>query len=223
MLWPDKKRFPFLPLSQLFQNPMQPFYQTIESSTKAEYKDRGSRFIAYLFPINAPEDFKKHLKAIKDEHPKAVHHCFAYRLGVDGAVFRTNDDGEPAGTAGKPILGQLDSKGVTNAAVVVVRYFGGTLLGVPGLIAAYKTVTALALQLTPVLQKSVFVNYDVLFDYTLLNDVMLLVKRFGCTVQAQELQLFCRMQLGVPLAQESAWLQKANDMRGVEVTKVPLL
>ena len=199
---------------------MQPFYQTIERSAKAEYKDRGSRFIAYLFPTNTPEDFKKQLREIKEEHPKAVHHCFAYRLGVDGAVFRTNDDGEPAGTAGKPILGQLDSKGVTNAAVVVVRYFGGTLLGVPGLIAAYKTVTALALQLTPVLQKPVLVNYNLLFDYTLLNDVMLLVKRFGCIIQAQELQLFCRMQLGVPLATESAWLQKANDIQGVEVTKV---
>jgi uncharacterized YigZ family protein len=202
---------------------MQPFYQTIEKNAKAEYKDRGGCFIAYLFPMNTPEDFKKQLKAIKDEHPKAAHHCFAYRLGVDGTVFRTNDDGEPASTAGKPILGQLDSKGVTNAAVVVVRYFGGTLLGVPGLIAAYKTVTALALQLTPVLQKPVLVTYDVLFDYTLLNDVMLLVKRFGCTLQAQELQLFCRMQLGVPLAQESDWLQKAADMQGVEITKVALL
>jgi uncharacterized YigZ family protein len=202
---------------------MQPFYQTIEKDAKAEYKDRGSRFIAYLFPMNTPEDFKKQLKAIKDEHPKAAHHCFAYRLGVDGTVFRTNDDGEPAGTAGKPILGQLDSKGVTNAAVVVVRYFGGTLLGVPGPIAAYKTVTVLALQLTPVLQKPVLVNYDVLFDYTLQNDVMLLVKRFGCTIQTQEMQLFCRMRLGVPLAQESDWLQKAKDMQGVEVTKAATL
>jgi uncharacterized YigZ family protein len=209
-----------VPLAKLFQNIMQPFYQTIERSAKAEYKDRGSRFIAYLFPANTPEDFKKQLREIKEEHPKAVHHCFAYRLGVDGAVFRTNDDGEPAGTAGKPILGQLDSKGVTNAAVVVVRYFGGTLLGVPGLIAAYKTVTALALQLTPVLQKPGLVNYNLQFDYTLLNDVMLLVKRFGCTIQAQELQLFCRMQLGVPLAEESAWLQKANDLQGIEVTRI---
>jgi uncharacterized YigZ family protein len=209
-----------VPLAKLFQNIMQPFYQTIERSAKAEYKDRGSRFIAYLFPANTPEDFKKQLREIKEEHPKAVHHCFAYRLGVDGAVFRTNDDGEPAGTAGKPILGQLDSKGVTNAAVVVVRYFGGTLLGVPGLIAAYKTVTALALQLTPVLQKPGLVNYNLQFDYTLLNDVMLLVKRFGCTIQAQELQLFCRMQLGVPLAEESARLQKANDLQGIEVTRI---
>jgi uncharacterized YigZ family protein len=199
---------------------MQPYYQTIEKKAKAEYKDRGSRFIAYVFPVNKPEDFKKDLRAIKEEHPKAVHHCFAYRLGLDGAVFRANDDGEPAGSAGRPILGQLDSKGITNAAVVVVRYFGGTLLGVPGLIAAYKTVTSLALQLAPVLQKPVLVPYSVLFDYTLLNEVMLLVKRFGCIVQEQELQLFCRMQVGVPLAQENAWLQKAADIQGIEVTKV---
>jgi len=198
---------------------MADFYHTIAGEAMAEYKDRGSRFLAYLFPITKVDDFKRRLKTLKEEHPKAAHHCFAYRFGTDGTNFRTSDDGEPAGTAGKPILGQLDSKGVTNAAVVVVRYFGGTLLGVPGLIAAYKTATALALQLTPVIQMPILVSYELQFDYTALNSVMLLVKRFGCTVVQQELQLFCRMMLAVPQAQEALFLEKASDMQEVEINK----
>src|SRR5829696_846789 len=103
-------------------------YNTIEKPSFAEFKDRESRFLAYAFPVQRIEDFKKRLKALKEEHPKAVHHCFAYRLGTDGTAFRSNDDGEPSGSAGRPIMGQLESKHLTNAAVVVVRYFGGTLL-----------------------------------------------------------------------------------------------
>ena len=104
----------------------QDFYYTIEKASVAEFKDRGSKFIAYAFPIITVDDFKKQLQQLKKEHPKAAHHCFAYRIGTDGNSFRSNDDGEPSGSAGKPILGQLDSKQITNAAVVVVRYFGGT-------------------------------------------------------------------------------------------------
>ncbi|HEU4633284.1 MAG TPA: YigZ family protein, partial [Flavisolibacter sp.] len=122
------------------------YYNTIEKPSSAEFKDRGSRFLAYAFPIQSVDDFKKRLKNLKEEHPKAAHHCFAYRTGTDGNTFRAGDDGEPSGSAGKPILGQIDSKELTNIGVVVVRYFGGTLLGVPGLINAYKTVTSLALQ-----------------------------------------------------------------------------
>ena len=127
------------------------YYYTIEKESVAEFKDRGSRFIAYAFPVKNTDEVKKRLKSLKEEHPKAVHHCFAYRLGTDGNNFRSSDDGEPAGTAGKPILGQIDSKDLANVGLVVVRYFGGTLLGVPGLINAYKTVSSLALQLTPII------------------------------------------------------------------------
>src|SRR5947209_11574832 len=161
---------------------MSEFYYTIERPATAEYKDRGSHFIAYVFPIQAVDDFKKRLKELKEAHPKAAHHCLAYRLGADGLNFRANDDGEPSGSAGKPILGQIDSKQLTNVGVIVVRYFGGTLLGVPGLINAYKTVTSLALQLTPIIQKPILITYEIQFDYTLMHDVMLVVKRFGCLV-----------------------------------------
>ena len=108
------------------------FYNTIEKPSLAEFKEKGSKFLAYAYPIETVEDFKKHLQNLKKEHPKAVHHCFAYRIGTDGNTFRVSDAGEPSGTAGKPILGQIDSKAITNTAIIVVRYFGGTLLGVPG-------------------------------------------------------------------------------------------
>src|SRR6185437_2544932 len=114
------------------------YYFTVESIANAEFKDRGSKFIAWAFPLKNTADFKKLLQKVKKEHPKASHHCFAYRIGTDGNNFRVSDDGEPSGTAGKPILGQIDSKNLTDILLVVVRYFGGTLLGVPGLITLIK-------------------------------------------------------------------------------------
>ena len=195
-------------------------YYTIEKPSLAEYKDRGSKFLAYAFPIATVEDFKKRLKELKEEHPKAAHHCFAYRIGTDGTHFRSSDDGEPAGSAGKPILNQIDSKRVTDAAVVVVRYFGGTLLGVPGLIAAYKTAASFALQLTPIVQKPVLVQYALQFDYTLMNEVMTVVKRFNCAILQNEMQLFCRMVIGIPKEQLELCVEKLNDVQGVEVTLI---
>jgi uncharacterized YigZ family protein len=195
-------------------------YYTIEKSSEAEFKDRGSKFLAFAYPIHTVEDFKKILKASKEEHPKAAHHSFAYRLGTDGTVFRSGDDGEPAGSAGKPILGQIDSKNLTNIAIVVVRYFGGTLLGVPGLINAYKMVASLALQITPITQRPVLAVYDVEFDYTLLNDIMMVVKRFGCVILENEAQLFCLMQIAIPKAQESICVAKLKEMNTVTLRKL---
>ena len=129
--------------------------------------------------------------------------------------------GEPSGSAGKPILGQIDSKELTNVAIIVVRYFGGTLLGVPGLINAYKTSASLALQVTPIVQKPVLINYELHFDYTLMNDVMMAVKRFGCQVLENESQLFCRMVIGIPKASLDLCLSKLKDMHGLEVTLAP--
>ena len=195
-------------------------YNTISVPSQTEFKDRGSRFLAYAFPIQTVEDFKKRLKELKEEHPKAVHHCFAYRLGTDGNNFRSSDDGEPSGSAGKPILGQIDSKGLTNVAVVVVRYFGGTLLGMPGLINAYKTSTSLALQLTPITEKPILIEYELQFDYTLMNDVMIFVKRYNGVVIQNEMQLFCRLVVGVPKAEEQVLTDRISDIHGVELRKL---
>lgn len=195
------------------------FYLTIGQTSTAEFKDRGSRFIAHAFPIETIDDFKKHLAELKKEHPKAVHHCFAYRIGLDGNNFRVSDDGEPSGSAGRPILGQLDSKQITNTLIVVVRYFGGTLLGVPGLIKAYKTAAALSLQTTTVIQKPIEVNYELHFDYTKMNDVIMIVKQCNCTVINQETQLFCLLKIGIPKARLEEVLYKFKELQTVEVLK----
>lgn len=199
----------------------QDFYYTIAQPSIAEFKDRGSKFTAYAYPVQTTEEAKSYLQLLKKEHPKAVHHCFAYRIGLDGNNFRVSDDGEPSGTAGKPILNQIDSKELINVVVIVVRYFGGTLLGVPGLINAYKSVAAMALQLVPVIQKSVDILYELEFDYTKMNEVMTVAKQFGCAVISQQMQLFCLLQIGIPKARLEEVLYKLNDMHTITVTKLP--
>jgi uncharacterized YigZ family protein len=196
------------------------FYNTIEKPSIAEFKDRGSKFIAYTYPVNNVSEFKEKLAALKKEHPKAVHHCFAYRIGFDGTIFRVSDDGEPSGSAGRPILGQIDSRQLTNVLIIVVRYFGGTLLGVPGLINAYKTVAALTLEETPIIRKPVLINYRLQFDYTQMNDVMKLVKQADCVVMKQEKQLFCSLEIGVPKNRVEEMLVKLKDLREVEVGEI---
>lgn len=194
-------------------------YNSIEKPSVAEFKDRGSKFIAYAYPISDVIEFKEKLAAIKKEHPKATHHCFAYRIGLDGNNYRVSDGGEPSGSAGRPILGQIDSKQLTNVLIIVVRYFGGTLLGVPGLINAYKSAAALALQVTPIVQKPVLVNYRLQFDYTQMNEVMKIVKQFDCVVLKQEMQLFCSLEIGVPKSRLDEVLFRLKDLRGAEVEK----
>ena len=196
------------------------FYKTINQPASAEFKDRGSKFIAFAFPVETPDDFKNHLQQLKKEHPKAVHHCFAYRIGTDGNSFRVSDDGEPSGTAGKPILGQIDSKEVTNVAVIVVRYFGGSLLGVPGLINAYKTVTSLVLQVTPVVPKQIEVKYVIHFDYTQVNEVMMVMKQCNCTILANEMQLFCNITAGIPKSRLTEVLYRLKELQNVETNKL---
>ncbi len=197
----------------------QEFYNTISQPVVAEFKDRGSRFLAYAYPLASVEEFKEKLKELKEEHHKAVHHCFAYRLGTDGNFFRVSDDGEPSGSAGKPILGQIDSKELTDVLVIVVRYFGGTLLGVPGLINAYKTATSLALQTTPIIQKQVEVTYKLHFDYTKMNDVMMILKQYNCTILKQESNLFCDIEAGIPKSRLEEVLYRFKDLHTVEIRK----
>ncbi len=196
------------------------FFNTIAQAGEAEYNDRGSKFLAYAFPIADAAEFKKRLTALKKEHPKAAHFCFAYRLRIDGNNFRVTDDGEPTGSAGKPILGQIDSREVVDLAIVVVRYFGGTLLGVPGLINAYKMAALLVLQVVPIVQKPVLINYSIQFDYTQMHEVMVIVKQLNCVVLAQENQLFSLIKLGVPKNRKGELLYKLENLRNVEVAQL---
>lgn len=192
-------------------------YLTLGQETTAEFSDRGSRFIAYAFPIDNVQDFKTRLQSLKKEHPKAVHHCFAWRLGLDGMQYRVSDDGEPSGTAGRPILGQLDARQLTDASIVVVRYFGGTLLGVPGLIHAYKSSAALALQVNTLVEKPILEPYVLEFDYTLMNEVMTVLKRYPCVIHRQEMQLFCLMEVGIPRLHADTCLRQLGHIFGVTI------
>jgi uncharacterized YigZ family protein len=198
----------------------QDFYTTVAKSGIAEFKDRGSKFIGYVFPITSADEFKERLNDVKKEHPKATHHCFAWRLGLDGNSWRVSDDGEPSGSAGRPILGQIDSKGLVNTLVIVVRYFGGTLLGVPGLINAYKTAATLALQTTLLVQKPVEREFLVQFDYTQVGEIMNLVKQFNCRIVRQEMQLFCNMTIAVPRNRIPEVSYKLQEIRDVELSPV---
>ena len=199
---------------------MQEHFLTILKASTAEFRDRGSRFLAFAYPVNSINDFKKTLASLKEEHPKATHHCFGYRFGEKGDVFRVSDDREPAGTAGKPILGQIDSRELTNVAIIVVRYFGGTLLGVPGLINAYKTAAALALQVTPTVKKDIVISYQLLFPYPVLNDIMGVIKKYDLTIVVKELQLFCSMNINVPLGLVEIVINEFKNLHELEINKV---
>ncbi len=174
------------------------FYHTIEEGGTAEFKDRGSKFLAFTFCIRNTTEFKEQLQLVKKAHPKAAHLCYAYRIGYDGVQFRSGDDGEPSGSAGKPILGQIDSLNLTDTLVIVVRYFGGTLLGIPGLIHAYKTAAVLALQCSHIIQRPIEVHYQIQFNYTEINEVMRVMKKFQCRIFNNEMKLFCAMEVGIP-------------------------
>ena len=195
-------------------------YTTITAPGTGDFRDRGSKFLAYSYPVHSVFDVKEKLQALKKEHPKATHHCYAYRIGIDGTQFRANDDGEPSGSAGKPILGQIDSMGLTNVLVVVVRYFGGSLLGVPGLIHAYKTATASALENVPKTEKWIENLFDITFDYPAMGEVQYLLKQSEATIYKQDLQLFCEIKAGIPRLHSDTYVQRLSELRGVTVKPV---
>jgi len=161
-------------------------YKTIADPSSGEFKDRGSKFLAYAFPVFTEEEWQEALENVKKEHFKARHHCYAYRLGVDQNNFRANDDGEPSGTAGRPILGQIDSFELTNVIVIVVRYFGGTKLGTSGLINAYKLSTAAALENAEIVERLIEDVFDLTFEYSLMPQVMNAVKSLNLQILSQD-------------------------------------
>ena len=194
--------------------------KSLTKTATAEFKDRGSKFIGYAYPVLTAKQVKDKLEEVKKLHPKAAHYCYAYRLGNDGTQFRSVDDGEPSGSAGKPILGQIDSVGLTNTLVIVVRYFGGTLLGVPGLINAYKAATADALYIGGVTEKWIEDKYAVNFDYGAMGEVTYLLRQSESTIYEQELQLFCRIIAGIPRKHVDTYVQRLSEIRGVKLEKI---
>jgi len=168
-------------------------YLTVKQPAQGLFKDKGSKFIGYIFPLQSVEDVKGILAELKAEHPKARHVCWALRLSTDRSVFRVNDDGEPSGTAGKPILNTLLSANLTQVCVAIVRYFGGTLLGVPGLIHAYKEASLAAIKEAEIIEKTIKDRYQIHVSYTQLNKVMKILKDENITILAQDLDSECSL------------------------------
>lgn len=172
-------------------------YKTISNSAEGSYKDKGSKFIAIASRVSTEEDVKERLSEIRNKYHDARHHCYAYVLGFEKSEFRFNDDGEPSGTAGRPIYGQINSRDLTNTLVVVVRYFGGVKLGVRGLINAYKAAAADALDQVEIVTKTVNEIYKLEFDYLMMNSVMKIIKDSNLKILSQDFQLDCALEYKV--------------------------
>jgi uncharacterized YigZ family protein len=171
-------------------------YKTIvEPSEEILFKDKNSKFFGYAFPIVNEEDVKWQLEQLKKQHFSARHWCYAYQLGTEKISFRANDDGEPNNSAGMPIYGQIQSFGVTNVLIVVVRYFGGVKLGVGGLIAAYKTAAQMALENAEIIEKTIDVFFQLTFDYKNMNKVMRVIKERNLEIVAQKMEMNCEILL----------------------------
>ncbi|MBC7655451.1 MAG: YigZ family protein [Oligoflexus sp.] len=193
-------------------------YKTIFKPAEGIFKDKGSKFLAFAYPFIQEQDLKNIIASLKNEHSKARHFCFAYRLTADRNIFRINDDGEPSGTAGRPILNTLLSNDLTNILVVVVRYFGGTLLGIPGLINAYKKATEDAISQAIIIQKTVQDIYQLFFDYLQMNEVMKIVKDDNLEVIDQNFDLTCQMKIAINQSELSKIIDKLEKIEALKST-----
>ncbi len=189
-------------------------YKSISAPSEGLFKDNGSRFIALAYPVETEQQIKEIVAGLKKEYHDARHHCYAYRLGYKADVFRANDDGEPSGSAGRPILGQIDSLGLSDILVVVVRYFGGIKLGIPGLIRAYKTSTADALSSAEIITKIASKNFTLTYDYLAMNSVMKTVKDLDLSTSAPEFGLECKLDVRVRLTLVDDFLSRISDIEG---------
>ena len=190
-------------------------FYTLGGEAEALYKDKGSKFLAYGYPVTCEEEIKGRLDALRKRYYDATHHCYAWRLGPKGESFRANDDGEPSSTAGRPILGQMLSREVTDA--LIVRYFGGTKLGVPGLIEAYKRSAALVLENAEIEQRTVDVQTTIRFSYLAMNDVMRIVKELQPQIIAQQFDNLCTMTLAIRQGFAAQLLDRLSKVEGLEL------
>ena len=195
-------------------------YHTIEENSTGLFKDKGSKFISYAYPIKTEDEVKEILKSIKKEHYNARHHCYAWRLGDEKIRFRANDDGEPSSTAGKPILGQLLSFDVTNTLLVVVRYFGGTLLGVSGLINAYKNAAKDALDNSKIVEKKIESVFQIKFSYNELNDVMGIIKNENLNQLETVFLEDCKIKFSIRKSESQRIEKIFQDFYGVSIKRL---
>lgn len=191
-------------------------YKTIEAASEGIFRDRASKFIAWAIPVENEMDVKLKLADLRKQYWDSNHHCYAYQLGFDKSAFRYNDDGEPSGTAGRPIFGQIQSKDLTNVLIVVIRYFGGTKLGVSGLINAYKTASKLALDAARIVERTVMEVYELYFPYDRMNDVMKLLKDEQLEQGKHQFELDCRLEFKVRKSDSLRITTKLATMDGVK-------
>jgi len=191
-------------------------YKTIKSSSRGIYKEKGSRFTAFAFPITNQEEIKPIIDRLRKENHEDKHHCYAYMLGQARNIWRLNDDGEPSGTGGKPILGQINSYGLTNILIVVCRYFGGTLLGVTGLINAYKTAAQSAIKNSEIIEKTLQEYYRISFPYTSINDVMKILKEEITGQSEQRFDLYCSIKLNFRASSKEEILPRLSRIEGLK-------
>ncbi len=192
--------------------PVNDTYKSIAEPSRGLFRDNGSRFLAFAWPVESEEEVKQIVASLKKEYHDARHHCYAYRLGKDGQAWRANDDGEPSGSAGRPILGQIDSAGLSDVLVVVVRYFGGIKLGIPGLIRAYKTSTAEALASAPAREKVAGDWRRLSFPYSSLPSVMKMVKELDLPQRSQSFMERCSMEVFVRLSLLPDYCERTKKM-----------
>ena len=192
-------------------------YLTIEAPSEGIFKDKGSKFLAYAYPVSSDIEVKSYIDILKKEHHSARHCCWAYRLGKDGEIWRANDDGEPSNSAGKPILGQIQSKGLSNVAIIVVRYFGGTLLGISGLIQAYKEAAADALFNAKVIEVIVESEHYILFPFDAMNKVMKVLKDKSAKIVSQTYENDCNIAFRIRKMDEQIILEALLKIEGVKL------
>ena len=192
-------------------------FHTIKSASEGLYKEKGSKFLAFAFPVQSLDEVKQHLDRLRKDYFDARHHCYAYILGPNKDTWRANDDGEPSGTGGRPIHGQLLSADLTDTLIVVVRYFGGILLGASGLANAYKSAARDAIEHAVIIEKTIDIRYRLHFEYAAMNDVMRIIKDFGLTPRDQDFNLDCRLDVNVRQSESVRFYDAVANLRTVRI------
>ena len=192
-------------------------YQEVQSPVKGFYKEKGSKFISYIYPISSLEEVKDRVKEIKEKEKSAQHYCYAFLLYPDKSASRTNDDGEPPSTAGKPILGQINAHDLTNTLVIVVRYFGGVKLGISGLIRAYKNAAKIAISNATIITKTIKENYQVYFKYQEMNIVMKIIKEYQLEIQTTNFKTDCILTFAVEKTKANNVINRFRDYQNITI------
>lgn len=193
-------------------------YRTITKVSEGYFRDRGSKFYAFAYPVESEEEIKDIQAALRKEYYDARHHCYAWQLGAEKTSYRINDDGEPSSSAGKPIFGRIQSHDLTNIFIVVIRYFGGVKLGVPGLINAYKTAAEEAIEKNKIVTRTINEIFELKYEYPIMNDVMRVIKDDNVKMIFQEFEMTCRIHISVRRSEAEQLKQKMLKIRKLTVT-----